>query len=74
MFCYEDELIYPVYVSNEKFANCMNLMMIADENKLHYFYIRDFNRFMCNKIKYKNKKHFCRYCLQCFSSEGFDRT
>ena len=39
MFCYEDELIYPVYVSNEKFANCMNLMMIADENKLHYFYI-----------------------------------
>ena len=26
-------------------------------------------RFMCNKTKNKNKKHFCRYCLQCFSSE-----
>ena len=22
-----------------------------------------------HKTKYKNKKHFCRYCLQCFSSE-----
>ena len=24
---------------------------------------------MCNKTKCKNKKHFCKYCLQCFSSE-----
>ena len=47
----------------------MDLSMISDENKSHYVYIKDFNRFMCNKTKYKNKKHFCRYCLQCFSSE-----
>ena len=24
---------------------------------------------MCNKTKNKNKNHFCRYCLQCFSRE-----
>ena len=24
---------------------------------------------MCNETKNKNKKHFCKYCLQCFSSE-----
>ena len=24
---------------------------------------------MFNKTKNNNKKHFCRYCLQCFSSE-----
>ena len=24
---------------------------------------------MCNKTKCKNKNHFCKYCLQCFSSE-----
>ena len=24
---------------------------------------------MCDKTKCKNKKHFCKYCLQCFSSE-----
>ena len=24
---------------------------------------------MFNKTKHKTKKHFCRYCLQCFSSE-----
>ena len=43
-------------------------MLINDENKLHYVCIKDFNEFMFNKTKHKNKKHFCRYCLQCFSS------
>ena len=28
-----------------------------------------FNRFMCNIPKNKNKKYFCKYCLQCFSIE-----
>ena len=32
-------------------------------------YIEDFNSFMHNKTKNKNKKHFCKYCLQCFGGE-----
>ena len=72
VFCYESGLTYLVYVSNENFKNCMDLLMITEENIFHYVYIKDFNRFMCNKTKNKNKKHFCRYCLQCFNSErGF---
>ena len=35
----------------------------------HYVYIKDLNSFMFNKTKNKNKKCFCRNCLQCFSSE-----
>ena len=42
--------------------------MITDENKSHYVYIKDFHRFVCNKTKNKNKKHFSRYCLQFSSS------
>ena len=53
----------------KKNENCMDLLLIADENKSHYVYIKDFNRFMCNKTKNKNKKLFCKYCLQYFSSE-----
>ena len=33
----------------------------------HYVYINDFNRFMFQKTKNKNKKYFCKNCLQCFS-------
>ena len=47
----------------------MDLLLITDENKSHYVYIKDFNRFMCNKTKNKIKKYFYKCCLQCFSSE-----
>ena len=48
----------------------MDLLLIFDENKSHYVYIKDFNKLMFNKTKRKNKKYFCRCCLQCFSSEN----
>ena len=66
---YENNLTYPVYLPDQKFQNSMDLFMISDENKSHYVYIKDFNRFMRNKTKNKNKKYFCKCCLHCFSSE-----
>ena len=48
----------------------MDLLLLIDDDKSHYVCIRDFNRFMFNKTKNKNKKWFCRSCLQCFSSKN----
>ena len=67
-------LTYPVYLSDQKFEDFMNFLLMTDENKSHYVCIKDFNRFMCNKTKNKNKKYFFKCCLQCFSSEKVDRT
>ena len=36
----------------------MDLLLIVDENKSHYVYIKDFNRFMSNNTKNKNKNVF----------------
>ena len=47
----------------------MNLLLITEDEKKHYVLIKDFNAFMYNQTKHKKKKHFCTYCLQCFSSE-----
>ena len=58
VFCYENGLTYPISLSDQKFENCMDLLLITDENKSHYVYIKDFNRFMSNKTKNKNKKFF----------------
>ena len=69
VLCYENGIIYQLYISAEKFRDCMDLLLMFDENKSHYVYIKDFNRLMFNKTKNKNKKYFCRCCLQCFSSE-----
>ena len=54
VFFYENHLTYPVYVSDQKFESCMDLSLISNKNKSHYVYIKDFNRFMCNKTKNKN--------------------
>ena len=51
VFCYESIMTYPIYVSNQKFKDCMDLLLISNENKSHYVYIKDFNRFMCNKTQ-----------------------
>ena len=69
MFHYENNLTYPVYVSDQKFKNCKDLLLISNKNKSHYVYIKDCNRFTCNKTKHENKKYFCKCCLQCFSNE-----
>ena len=47
----------------------MDLLLLIKDNKSHYVYIKDFNRFMFHKTKTKNKKWFCKSCLQCFSGE-----
>ena len=69
VFCYENRLTHPVYVSDQKFHNFVNLLLTYNENKSHCVYIKDFNRFMSNKTKAKNKQYFCKYFLQCFSSQ-----
>ena len=70
MFCYENEMVFPIYISDQKFENSMDLLLLIDDDKSHYVYIKDFNTFMFHKTKNKNKKWFSRSCLQCFSSES----
>ena len=69
VFGYENKQAYPIYVSKEKFENVMNLLLISDDEKNHYVYMKDFNRFMHHKTKSHQRKHFCMHYLQCFSSE-----
>ena len=47
----------------------MDLLLIIAENKAHV-YIKYLDRFMFHKTKNKNKKYFCKSCLQCFSSKN----
>ena len=70
MFCYENKLTSPVYISHQKFKNSMDLLLVNDENKSHYVYVKDSDRFMFYKTKNKNKKYFCKSCLQCSSSKS----
>ena len=69
VFGYENKQPYPIFVSKEKYEDCINLLLITENENKHYALIKDFNSFMFNKTKHKERKHFCMNCLQCFSSE-----
>ena len=70
VFCYENKLTFPIYISDQDFENSIDLLLVINENKSLYVYIKDFDRFMFHKTKNKNKKYFCKSCLQCFSSKN----
>ena len=56
VFGYENELVFPIYVSDKKFENSMDLLLLINDDKSHYVYIKDFNTFMFHKTK----KWFCK--------------
>ena len=70
VFGYEKGLVFSIYNLDKKFENSMDLLLLIDDDKSHYLYIKDFDRFMFHKTKTKNKKWFSRSCLQCFKSES----
>ena len=70
VFGYENGVAFPIYVSEEKFENFIDLLLVFNDDKSHYVYIKDFHRFMFQKTKNKNKKYFWKSCLQCFSSKN----
>ena len=56
--------------SKETFEDQMNLLLITEDEKKHYVLIKDFDKFTSTQSRHKERKHFCMYCLQCFSSES----
>ena len=70
VFGYEHQLVFPIYVSNQTFESSIDFLLLIDNDKSHYVYIKDCDTFMFHKTKNKNKKWFCKSCLQCFSSEN----
>ena len=69
-FGYENGLAFPIYVSDQKFEDSMDLLFLINDDESHYVHIKDFDRFMFHETKNKNKESFCRSCLQCFSSKN----
>ena len=70
VFGYENQQFYPIYVPKEKKQDMLNLLLITDDENKHYVLIKDFNNLMYIQTKHKERRHFCMYCSQCFSSEG----
>ena len=60
VFRYENRLVFPIYISDQKFEDSMDLQLLIDNDKSHYRYIKDFDRFMFHKTKNKSKNGFVK--------------
>ena len=49
---------FNLFIYQIKNLKTMYLLLITDINKSHYVYIKDFNRFICNKTKFRTKNVF----------------
>ena len=45
------------------------MLLISNDEKSHYVFIKDFNSLMYQKTKHRGKKYFCMHCLQNFTTE-----
>ena len=68
VFALEDQTnkqsLYPVYISNVKSKNRVDLLYVEENENTHYCLIKDLDSFLCDKNKHK--QHTCRNCLQRF--------
>ena len=61
VFGYENGCEHPIYLLKKRFEDYMDLLLITDKmTKSHYVYIKDFDRFMHNKKKHKERRIFVR--------------
>ena len=53
VFHYENDLVFPVYISDQTFKSSIDLLLLINDNQSHYVYIKDFNTFTFHKTKKK---------------------
>ena len=46
VFRYENRQVYPIYLTEENFEDHMELLLLVNEDKSHYVYIKNFSTFM----------------------------
>ena len=68
VFGYENK-VYRLYISKKSYHQTRNSLLTTENDKLHYVFIKDFNRLMFSTTNHKDKKHYCMSCLQSFTTE-----
>ena len=68
VFGYQNK-VFPLFVSKKSNEQVLNVLLISNEEKSLYVFIKDFNRLMYSRTKHKDRKHFCMSCLKTFTTK-----
>ncbi len=72
---HEEETVFPLRISGKVVnedakARHVDLLMLQNGEESHYVLIKNFSRLVSSQVsKYKNARHFCRFCLHGFTKK-----
>ena len=66
VFGYENELVFPIYISHKKFEDSIDLLLLNDDDKPHYVYINDLTDLSSTKQKIKTRSGFAEVVYSVF--------
>ncbi|GBO29059.1 hypothetical protein AVEN_122502-1 [Araneus ventricosus] len=69
VFGYEENEVFPLYVSKRVDEECVNLLLIANEETQHYCLIRNMSRPLGDLTKHNGNHHYCYRCLHRFAKD-----
>src|SRR6266536_194432 len=69
VFGHEGTDIFPIKLCKEKYDKHVDLLYTKNEETDHYVLITDFDKLNFKITKHNKKQHFCKYCIQHFTTE-----
>ncbi|CAG2208278.1 unnamed protein product [Mytilus edulis] len=61
--------VFPIHISKHRFEQHVNLLMISDNKKSHFCWIKNLNRLLGDQHTHHGRHFYCPYCLHGFTKE-----
>ena len=66
---FENNLLFPIHVTKERFDTHVNLLLYSEGNARHYCLIKNLNKLLYSQNRHKAQMFYCRYCFHGFIRE-----
>ncbi len=66
LFGYEKNGLFPIHITGKRYDKHINLLLIPQRLRSHYFCVKDFCCLFNSQSKHTNRRYVCNYYLHCF--------
>ncbi|KAK3754327.1 hypothetical protein QZH41_017838 [Actinostola sp. cb2023] len=66
VFGYEENELFPLYVTKDKKELHVNLLLYSQDTRRHYCLIRDLDRLLSSITRHDGRMYHCNYCMHGF--------
>jgi hypothetical protein len=70
VFGYDESVVFPLRITEQRFDSHVNLLMICKGETQHYCLIKDLSKVLNYRTNYNGRTYFCNYCLHEFTLQN----